>query len=49
VRDDGKGRVTLTYSDPAWIAARHGAKGCDEVVKKMGGALRAFAEAATAP
>jgi uncharacterized protein (DUF302 family) len=49
VRDDGKGRVTLTYSDPAWIAARHGAKGCDEVVKKMGGALRAFAEAATTP
>ncbi len=49
VRDDGKGRVTLTYSDPVWIAARHGAKGCDEVVKKMGRALRAFAEAATAP
>jgi uncharacterized protein (DUF302 family) len=48
VRDDGKGHVTLTYSDPAWIAARHGAKGCDEVVKKMGGALRTFAEAATA-
>ncbi len=41
--------MTLTYSDPAWIAARHSAKGCDEVVKKMAGALRAFAEAATAP
>lgn len=49
VRDDGRGRVTLTYSDPAWIAARHGAKACDEVVKRMAAALRAFAEAATAP
>lgn len=49
VRDDGKGRVTLTYTDPSWIAARHGAKGCDEVVRKMAGALRAFADAATAP
>ena len=49
VRDDGKGHVTLTYSDPAWIAARHGAKGCDDVVKKMASALRSFAEAATAP
>jgi uncharacterized protein (DUF302 family) len=49
VRDDGRGHVTLTYSDPAWVAARHGAKGCDDVVKKMRAALRAFAEAATAP
>jgi uncharacterized protein (DUF302 family) len=49
VRDDGKGHVTLTYSDPAWVAARHGAKGCDDVVKKMRAALRAFADAATAP
>jgi uncharacterized protein (DUF302 family) len=49
VTDDGKGHATVTCSDPAWIAARHGAKGCDEVVKKMAGALRSFAEAATAP
>jgi uncharacterized protein (DUF302 family) len=49
VREDDKGRVTLTYSDPAWIAARHGATGGDEVVKKMSSALQAFAEAATAP
>ena len=47
VRDDGKGRVTVTYSAPAWIAARHGGKGCDEVVKKMDAALRTFVEAAT--
>jgi uncharacterized protein (DUF302 family) len=49
VRDDGKGHVTLTYSDPAWITARHGAKGCDDVVKQMASALRSFADAATAP
>ncbi|RPH70019.1 MAG: DUF302 domain-containing protein [Myxococcaceae bacterium] len=47
VRDDGKGRVTVTYSAPVWIAARHGGKGCDEVVKKMDAALRTFVEAAT--
>jgi hypothetical protein len=39
--------VSVTYSDPAWIAARHGGKGCDEVVKKLDAALRTFAEAAT--
>jgi hypothetical protein len=32
---------------PAWIAARHGGKGCDAVVKKMDTALRTFVEAAT--
>ncbi len=41
--------ATPCRSSLAWIAARQVAKGCDEVVNKMGGALRAFAEAATAP
>lgn len=46
---DAAGRVTLAYSDPAWIAARHGGKGCEEVVRKMAAALSRFAAAATAP
>lgn len=47
IRDDGKGRAIVTYSAPAWIAARHGGKGCDEVVKKMAAALQTFVSAAT--
>ena len=43
------GSVHLGYNDPAHLKSRHASEGCDEVFKKVSGALGKFAKAATAP
>ncbi len=45
--EDEAGQVWLSYNDPAYLASRHGIEGCDEVLKKVTGALGNFAAAAT--
>ncbi len=44
---DEAGKVWFTYNDPAYLASRHALQGCDEVLKKVSGALGKFAAAAT--
>ncbi|WP_404364172.1 DUF302 domain-containing protein [Marinobacter sp.] len=44
--EDADGSVWLGYNDPAWLAERHGATGCEEVLGKIAGALENFANAA---
>lgn len=44
---DAKGSVWLSYNDPAYLANRHAIDGCDQVLKKVAGALANFAKAAT--
>ncbi len=44
---DDKGDVYLGYNDPLYLKERHGMEGCDPVLEKVSGAMRAFAEAAT--
>jgi len=46
VWEDSRGRVFLGYNDPAYLASRHGIKGCAKVKQKMSGAQAAFAKAA---
>lgn len=46
---DAKGKVWLSYNDPAYIARRHHITNRAAVVKKMQAALRKFTDAATAP
>ncbi len=43
---DAAGQVHVAWNDPAWIAARHGIHGRDELIRKMQGALRGLAEKA---
>ena len=45
--EDGSGLVKLSYNDPRYIADRHGISDCGQVLEKMTGALKAFAEKAT--
>lgn len=45
--EDDSGQVWLSYNDPAYLAERHSIEGCDEVLKKVSGALGNFAAAAT--
>jgi uncharacterized protein (DUF302 family) len=42
VWEDDRGDVWLGYDDPAHIADRHGAKGCDEAVNNMATKLGAL-------
>ena len=49
VWEDDSGQVWVAYNDPEHLKARHGLEGCDEVLKKVSGALGNFAGAATAP
>ena len=44
---DTDGDAWFSYNDPGFLALRHGIKGCDEVLKKVGGALKMFSEHAT--
>jgi uncharacterized protein (DUF302 family) len=46
---DEAGQTWLAYNDPVYMAKRHSVTGCDEVVKKITGALGKFSAAATAP
>lgn len=43
------GTVHLSYNDPMHLKSRHSTEGCDEVFKKVSGALGKFAAAATVP
>ncbi len=45
---DANGEVWLSYNDPAFLQLRHDTRGCDEVLKKVSGALGNFAKGATA-
>ena len=46
---DDSGQTWLAYNEPGYMAKRHNVAGCDEVVKKITGALGKFSAAATAP
>lgn len=46
---DKDGQTWVAYNDPAYMAKRHNVSGCDEVVKKITGALGKFSGAAIAP
>ena len=47
--EDAQGQVWLNYNNPQYLAKRHGITGCQEVLKKVAGALNNFATAATKP
>lgn len=47
--EDERGDVWLSYNDPLYVAGRHGMQGCDEVIGKISGALKNFADAAVGP
>lgn len=49
VWEDEGGQTWLAYNDPAFLATRHDITGCEEVLKKVGAALKNFAAAATQP
>ena len=42
--EDDKGKVTLGYNDPAWLAKRHGITDREKVFAKMAGALGKFSD-----
>ena len=44
---DESGQVWLAYNDPAYMAKRHGIKGCEKAVQKVTGALAKFTKIAT--
>jgi uncharacterized protein (DUF302 family) len=48
VWQDASGETWLSWNDPAWLAARHGASGAETVVGKLTAALSDVAKAATA-
>ncbi len=47
--EDASGQVFFAYNDPKYMAKRHGLKGCDEVIVKVGKALGNFAKMAVGP
>ncbi len=47
IQEDDKGQVWLSYNDPQYLAERHNIQGCDQPLKKVSGALNAFAQKAT--
>ena len=47
--EDATGKVWLSYNDPAWIAARHGAADLTKITDAMSASLKAAAAKATAP
>ena len=46
--EDASGTVWISYNDPQFLKLRHNTQGCDEVLKKVSGALANFAKAAAA-
>lgn len=44
--EDANGDTWLGYNDPAYLKSRHSIEGCDGVLKKVTGALKAFSSAA---
>ncbi len=49
VWQDESGQVKLSYNDPGYLADRHGIINCGDTLEKMSGALKMFADRATAP
>ncbi len=47
ISEDDKGQVWLSYNDPDYLKNRHQINGCEEVLKKISGALHKFATGAT--
>jgi uncharacterized protein (DUF302 family) len=47
--EDSSSQVWIAYNDPNYVKRRHSVKGCDEVWKKVTGALNNFAKAAISP
>ncbi len=47
VWEDDRGRVYVSYNDPAYLAKRHGIIGQDETRRQISDALRGLAERAT--
>lgn len=45
--EDEDGKTRLAWNDPMHLKTRHGIEGCDDVLKKVSGALSNFAKAAT--
>jgi uncharacterized protein (DUF302 family) len=45
--EDETGQVRLSYNNPQYLAKRHDTQGCDEVLKKVAGALSKFTAKAT--
>ena len=45
--EDDKGVTWLGYNAPQYLQQRHSVSGCDKVLKKVSGALHAFASAAS--
>ena len=48
VWQDAAGDTWLSWNDPAWLVARHGASGAEAVAGKLGAVLDDVAKAATA-
>ncbi len=46
--EDEAGQVWFSYNDPGFLALRHDIRGCDELLKKVAGALGKFAKKAGA-
>jgi len=44
--EDEKGATWLGYNDPEYLEARHSIEGCEPVIQKIAGALKAFSAAA---
>ena len=47
VSEDDKGDVWLSYTNPAFMKELHGIEGCDPVLEKITGLLKALSEAAS--
>jgi uncharacterized protein (DUF302 family) len=47
IYQDDKGKVYLSYNEPAYLKSRHQMPGCDKPIEKATGALAHFAKAAT--
>lgn len=47
IYEDATGSVWLSYNSPDYLSERHSISGCDEMLKKVTGALGKFAQAAT--
>ena len=48
VWQDAAGETWLSWNDPTWLAARHGVKGAEAVVGKLGALLDDVTKTATA-
>ena len=46
---DAEGQVWLSYNDPQYLAKRHGAQGCGEVIEQISQALGNLSKAVTSP